>query len=183
MGTYIVVLDVCPGCRTDVSRRFGLITTPTIDCPRCGRTMNVTRSAIQNNWQFNFGWVAGLGTWIGLGAMLVLDPAPDLRVVTEEQFGPVLPILPFSDLEPLIDQVNEEASGLCSSVWTANMARAQALAARLRTGTTWINDANAVAQDDRAPFGGFRQSGMGRQLGVEGLLDFTEHHTVTYPAE
>lgn len=115
--------------------------------------------------------------------MLVLDPAPDLRIVTEEQFGPVLPILPFSDVEPLLDQVNEEWSGLCSSVWTSNLARAQALAARLRTGTTWINDANAVAQDDRAPFGGFRQSGIGRELGLEGLLEFTEYHTVTYPAE
>ena len=68
-------------------------------------------------------------------------------------------------------------------MWTSNLARAQALAARLRTGTTWINDANAVAQDDRAPFGGFRQSGIGRELGLEGLLGFTEYHTVTYPAE
>jgi acyl-CoA reductase-like NAD-dependent aldehyde dehydrogenase len=62
------------------------------------------------------------------------------------------------------------------------MDRARLLAERLRTGTTWINDANAVAQDDRAPFGGFRQSGLGRELGVEGLLEFTEAHTVTYPA-
>jgi acyl-CoA reductase-like NAD-dependent aldehyde dehydrogenase len=113
---------------------------------------------------------------------LVLDPAPSLRIVTDEQFGPALPILPFDDVEPLIEQVNEEWSGLCSSVWTSDMDRAAALAARLRTGTTWINDANAVAQDDRAPFGGFRQSGLGRELGVEGLLDFTEPHTVTYPA-
>jgi acyl-CoA reductase-like NAD-dependent aldehyde dehydrogenase len=113
---------------------------------------------------------------------LVLDPEPRLRIVTDEQFGPALPILPFDDIDPIIDQVNEEWSGLCSSVWTSDLERASALAARLRTGTTWINDANAVAQDDRAPFGGFRQSGLGRELGVEGLLEFTEPHTVTYPA-
>jgi acyl-CoA reductase-like NAD-dependent aldehyde dehydrogenase len=113
---------------------------------------------------------------------LVLDPAPNLRIVTDEQFGPALPILPFDDVDPIIDQVNEEWSGLCSSVWTSDLERAARLAARLHTGTTWVNDANAVAQDDRAPFGGFRQSGLGRELGIEGLLEFTEAHTVTYPA-
>jgi acyl-CoA reductase-like NAD-dependent aldehyde dehydrogenase len=58
-------------------------------------------------------------------------------------------------------------------------ARAAALAQRLRTGTTWINHANAVACDDRAPFGGFRQSGIGREMGPDGLLSFTEAHTIT----
>jgi acyl-CoA reductase-like NAD-dependent aldehyde dehydrogenase len=112
---------------------------------------------------------------------LVLDPAPDLRIVTEEQFGPALPILRYDDLDSVIEQVNGGWSGLCSSVWTADPERAASVAARLRTGTTWINNANAMALDDRAPFGGFRQSGIGRELGVDGLLEFTEAHTITYP--
>jgi acyl-CoA reductase-like NAD-dependent aldehyde dehydrogenase len=120
------------------------------------------------------------GGWF-LRPTLVLDPAPDRRVVTEEQFGPLLPILPFDDVDPLIEQINEEWSGLCSSVWTADDDRASRLAHRLRTGTTWVNNHNAVAMDDRAPFGGFRQSGMGREMGIEGLLAFVEPHTVTYP--
>ncbi|WP_330285488.1 aldehyde dehydrogenase family protein [Streptomyces sp. NBC_00576] len=110
---------------------------------------------------------------------LVLDPDPGLRIVTEEQFGPALPILPFDDVDSVLDQVNNDWSGLCSSVWSADPARAAALAQRLRTGTTWINHANAVACDDRAPFGGFRQSGIGREMGPEGLLSFTEPHTIT----
>jgi acyl-CoA reductase-like NAD-dependent aldehyde dehydrogenase len=111
---------------------------------------------------------------------LVLDPRPDLRVVTEEQFGPVLPIMPFDDLEDAVAAVNDDWSGLCSSVWSADEDRALAVARRLRTGTTWINNHNAVAEDDRVPFGGFRLSGVGRELGVEGLLEFVEPHSITY---
>jgi acyl-CoA reductase-like NAD-dependent aldehyde dehydrogenase len=112
---------------------------------------------------------------------LVLDPDPNERIVTEEQFGPLLPILRYTDEEQVVDLVNTDWSGLCSSVWTSDPTRATTLARRLRTGTTWVNNHNAVAQDDRAPFGGFRQSGMGRELGAEGLLEFTEAHTITYP--
>ena len=115
-----------------------------------------------------------------LPAMLVLDPHADSGIVTTEQFGPALPVIPFDDEDALIDRLNDEWAGLCSSVWTADPDRAATAAHRLRTGTVWVNNHNAVAQDDRAPFGGFRHSGTGRELGVEGLLDFTEPHTVTY---
>lgn len=113
---------------------------------------------------------------------LVLDPSPELRIVDQEQFGPAQPILRYDDLDAVIEHTNNGWAGLCSSVWSADLDRAASVAARLRTGTTWINNANAVAEDDRAPFGGFRQSGLGRELGVEGLLEFVEHHTITYPA-
>jgi acyl-CoA reductase-like NAD-dependent aldehyde dehydrogenase len=113
---------------------------------------------------------------------LVLDPADDLRVVAEEQFGPALPILPYDDLDGLVERLNTEWSGLCSSVWSPDVDRATAVAERLRTGTTWINQANAAACDDRAPFGGFRQSGVGREMVPDGLLAFTESHVVTAPA-
>ena len=113
---------------------------------------------------------------------LVLNPAPGLRIVTDEQFGPAVPILPFTDLDAVLAQLNSEWSGLGSSVWSADLERAAAVAARLRAGTTWINNASAMAMDERAPFGGFRQSGIGRELGLEGLREFTEPHTVTFPA-
>jgi acyl-CoA reductase-like NAD-dependent aldehyde dehydrogenase len=110
---------------------------------------------------------------------LVLDPRPDSRIVTEEQFGPALPIIPFEDEQDAIRQANDTWSGLCSSVWSSDPEHADAVAARLRTGTTFINAHNAPWLDDRAPFGGFNQSGMGREMGVEGVLGFTDTHSTS----
>ncbi len=112
---------------------------------------------------------------------LVLDPSPKLRIVSEEQFGPAVPILPYTNEDAVINQLNGEWAGLGSSVWATDLERAGKVAAKLRAGSTWINNASAMAIDDRAPFGGFRQSGMGREMGSEGLREFTEPHTVTFP--
>ena len=105
---------------------------------------------------------------------LVLDPREDTRVVVEEQFGPTVPILPFDDEDDAVRRANDTWSGLCSSVWTADPERAAAVAARLRTGYTFVNAHGAAFLDERAPFGGFNQSGMGRELGYHGLNDYIE---------
>lgn len=112
---------------------------------------------------------------------LVLDPAHDLRIVTEEQFGPALPVVAYDGEEDAIAQANDTWSGLCSSVWSGDDDHGAAVAARLRTGVTFYNSHNAPAVDERAPFGGFNQSGIGRELGHEGLLEFTETHVVSMP--
>ncbi|MFF4778001.1 aldehyde dehydrogenase family protein [Microtetraspora fusca] len=113
---------------------------------------------------------------------LVLDPADDARVVVEEQFGPTLPILPFDDEDDAVARANDTWSGLCSSVWTADPERAAAIAARLRTGYTFVNAHGAAHLDERAPFGGFDHSGMGREMGVEGIREFMDTHSVGFPA-
>ena len=113
---------------------------------------------------------------------LVLDPRPDARVVTEEQFGPTLPIIPFDDEEAAIAAANDTWSGLCSSVWSGDIEHAGRVGARLRTGFTFVNAHNAPFLDERAPFGGFNQSGMGREMGEEGILGFTDTHSVGFPA-
>jgi acyl-CoA reductase-like NAD-dependent aldehyde dehydrogenase len=113
---------------------------------------------------------------------LVLDPGRDQRIVTEEQFGPALPVLPYDGEEDAIAAANDTWSGLCSSVWSADDDHASSVARRLRTGVTFFNNHNAGAVDERAPFGGFDQSGVGREMGREGLLAFTETHVMSIPS-
>ncbi|MDR7303788.1 acyl-CoA reductase-like NAD-dependent aldehyde dehydrogenase [Haloactinomyces albus] len=113
---------------------------------------------------------------------LVLDPADDARVVVEEQFGPSLPILPFEDEDDAVARANDTWSGLCSSVWTPDLDRAALLGARLRTGYTFVNAHGAAHLDERAPFGGFDHSGMGREMGIEGVREFMDTQAVGFPA-
>jgi len=114
---------------------------------------------------------------------LVLDPAPELKIVTEEQFGPALPVIPYDDEAQAVALANNTWSGLCSSVWSADTEHAMRVARQLRTGVTFFNNHNATAVDERAPFGGFNQSGIGRELGREGLLEFTQTHVMAVPVE
>jgi acyl-CoA reductase-like NAD-dependent aldehyde dehydrogenase len=112
---------------------------------------------------------------------LVLDPDPTLRVVTEEQFGPTVPILPFDDVEDAIAAANDTWAGLCSSVWTEDPKRAAEVGARLSSGYTWVNNHGAAFLDERAPFGGLRSSGIGREMGLLGLHEFMDTHSVSFP--
>jgi acyl-CoA reductase-like NAD-dependent aldehyde dehydrogenase len=111
---------------------------------------------------------------------LVLAPPEDTGVVTEEQFGPTLPILPFDTEDEAITRANDTWSGLTSSVWTTDLDRAAAVAARLRTGYTFVNVHGAAHLDERVPFGGRQHSGIGREMGIEGLREFMEPHAVSF---
>ena len=103
--------------------------------------------------------------------------------MTEEQFGPALPVIPYDDEAQAVALANNTWSGLCSSVWSADNEHAMKIARQLRTGVTFFNNHNATAVDERAPFGGFNQSGVGRELGREGLLEFTQTHVMAVPSE
>lgn len=113
---------------------------------------------------------------------LVFDPDPSLDIVRREQFGPVLPILPFDTEDEAVAWANDDDLGLCSSVWTTDKDRAVAIARRLEAGYTYINAHGPAAQDSRGPFGGFKQSGIGRNLGYEGIVQFQGYHSISGPA-
>ena len=112
---------------------------------------------------------------------LVLDPAADERIVTEEQFGPALPIIPYDSEDEALRLANDTWSGLCASVWSSDAEHAMRIGRQLRAGHIFFNNHNATAVDERAMFGGFNQSGIGRELGREGVLGFTETQVLAVP--
>jgi acyl-CoA reductase-like NAD-dependent aldehyde dehydrogenase len=112
---------------------------------------------------------------------LVLDPADDARIVTEEQFGPSLPVVPYDSEDEAIAKANDTWAGLCASVWSGDDEHAFRLGRQLRAGHVFFNNHSATAVDERARFGGFNQSGVGRELGREGVSGFTETHVLAVP--
>ncbi|WP_211196000.1 aldehyde dehydrogenase family protein [Agromyces sp. H66] len=109
---------------------------------------------------------------------IVVDPDPSLRVVTQEQFGPVIPIIPFDTEEEAVAAANDTWAGLCGSVWTADPAAAQRVGSQLVCGYVWVNDHGATRLDLRAPFGGMKQSGFGREQGIEGIRAFQDTRSI-----
>ncbi len=107
---------------------------------------------------------------------VIADATDAMRVVAEEQFGPLVPVLRYRDVDDAIARANMSDSGLGGSVWSADAARATALAQRLECGTAWVNAHGAVQPD--APFGGVKQSGIGVEFGRHGLAEYTALQTV-----
>jgi len=108
---------------------------------------------------------------------VVTDLAPDSRLATEEQFGPVLPIFCYDNIDDAVTAANATEFGLTASVWTGDDALADRIAGQLVAGTVSVNCHGLAAQDPRLPFGGCGQSGLGRELGVEGIRAFTQPRT------
>jgi NAD-dependent aldehyde dehydrogenases len=109
---------------------------------------------------------------------IVVNPKPTLRIVTEEQFGPVIPIIPFETEEEAVRMANDTWAGLAGSVWSADLETAKRVANQLVCGYVWINDHGATRLDLRAPFGGMKASGIGREQGIEGIRAFQDTRSV-----
>jgi aldehyde dehydrogenase (NAD+) len=105
------------------------------------------------------------------------DVQEDMKIAQEEIFGPVLSIIKFKDLDDVIERANKTMYGLAAAVWTRDIGKAHAIANNVRAGTVWVNCYDVF--DAAAPFGGFKQSGIGRELGEYGLQQYTEVKTVT----
>ena len=101
----------------------------------------------------------------------------DMDIATDEIFGPVMSVLPFKDIDEVVERANKTLYGLAAAVWTRDVAKAHRIAKSVRAGTVWINCYDVF--DAGAPFGGFKMSGMGRELGEYALANYTEVKTVT----
>jgi len=107
---------------------------------------------------------------------VLVNTTDTMKVVREEIFGPVVTAIPFSDINEIAAKANNTEYGLASGIWTRDIKKAQALASKLRAGTVWINCYNVF--DAALPFGGYKQSGWGREMGHEVLKNYTEVKSV-----
>jgi acyl-CoA reductase-like NAD-dependent aldehyde dehydrogenase len=104
---------------------------------------------------------------------LVVAPDPNADLVRQEQFAPALPLLPYKEVDEAIAAANDTGFGLCASVWSSDAVLADAVATRLAAGTVWTNAHGMSAMDHLAPMGGWGESGLGTELGLEGMAAFT----------
>jgi acyl-CoA reductase-like NAD-dependent aldehyde dehydrogenase len=112
----------------------------------------------------------------------ILDnPPEDARIVAEEQFGPVMPLMKFATVEEAIERANASDYGLAGAVWTSNPDEGVRVAEQLETGTVWVNE--FLHLSPFAPFAGHKQSGFGAEYGKEGLLEFTYPQVITVKRE
>jgi phenylacetaldehyde dehydrogenase len=108
---------------------------------------------------------------------VLIDTTADMKVVKEEIFGPVVTALPFESPDEIVPAANDSIYGLAAAVWTKDISKGHRLAAQLRAGSVWVNCYNVF--DAALPFGGYKQSGWGREMGHEALNLYTEVKAVT----
>ncbi len=117
------------------------------------------------------------GGWT-VSPALVVSPDPAATLVVDEQFAPALPLLPYADFDQAIDAANATNFGLCASVWSADDQLTESAARRLDAGTVWTNAHGMGAMDHLAPMGGWGDSGLGTELGLEGMTAFTRPRVI-----
>ena len=142
------------------------------------RVCELIEDAKSNGYKFLVGGdvdPSGSGYYVPI---TILDnPPEDARIVAEEQFGPVMPLMKFSTEEEVISRANASDYGLAGAVWTGNPDKGVEIAEQLETGTVWVNE--YLHLSPFAPFGGHKQSGFGAEYGIEGLKEFTYAQVIT----
>ncbi|POX87921.1 aldehyde dehydrogenase, partial [Mycobacterium kansasii] len=160
------------GDTTDFNTDVG----PVISARQRDRVLAFLDSARQSGAKVVLGGGAPLGERVTKGywiePTIVAEVSNDMEVAREEIFGPVLCVLRYTDDADAIRQANDSQYGLSAGVWSTDYERALEVASQLRAGTVWINNWHQI--DPALPFGGYKQSGLGRELGPHALDDYTE---------
>ena len=142
------------------------------------RVLELIQDAKDNGYKFLTGGdkdPSGTGYYVPI---TILDnPPEDARIVAEEQFGPVMPLLKFDSVDEVIERANNSEYGLAGAVWTKDTDKGVEIAEQLETGTVWINEFMHLSPF--SPFGGHKQSGFGAEYGLDGLKEFTYPQVIT----
>lgn len=142
------------------------------------RVLDLIQDAKHNGYKFLTGGdkdPSGTGYYVPI---TILDnPPEDARIVAEEQFGPVMPLMKFASVDEVIERANNSEYGLAGAVWTKDTDKGVEIAEQLETGTVWINEFMQLSPF--APFGGHKQSGFGAEYGIDGLKEFTYPQVIT----
>jgi acyl-CoA reductase-like NAD-dependent aldehyde dehydrogenase len=140
------------------------------------KVIELTDDAIANGAKLLIGGKQRNGAGYFFPPTIFADITDGFRLVDEEQFGPVLPIIKYSSVDDVIKTANDNENGLGGSIWSSDLVLATSLAARLETGSSWVNEHGALQPD--APFGGVKQSGIGVEFGELGLEEYTSVQTI-----
>ena len=141
------------------------------------RVLSLIQDAKDNGYKFLLGGLPESQKGFFVPITIIDNPPENSRIVQEEQFGPVLPLIEFDDVEDAIARANSSEYGLAASVWSGDVDRALAIGERLSAGTVWINEAQHLSPF--SSFGGHKQSGVGVENGLDGLLEYTAVQTIT----
>lgn len=165
------VADVKVGLPTDPATGYG----PVINQKQFDRIMNYVETTKKEGGKLLFGGERVTGEEFDKGYYIkptLFEVTPDNTIFNEEIFGPVLAITPFKTDEEAIKLANKSIYGLAGAVWSKNAERAKNVAKQLETGTVWINEYHLL--NPGMPFGGHKQSGIGREMGEEGIKSYLE---------
>lgn len=170
------IVEYAKGVKVGDGSEQGTGIGPINNKPQYDRVIALIEDAKANGYDFLMGGDTARAEGYFIPITILDNPPETSRIVREEQFGPVLPLLRFDDIDEAVARANDSEYGLAGSVWSGSEAAAVAVANRLGTGTVWINDLQALSP--RAAFGGHRQSGLGIEGSVHGLLEYTLPRTV-----
>jgi acyl-CoA reductase-like NAD-dependent aldehyde dehydrogenase len=164
------------GDPTDEHTQYG----PVSNAPQYHRVLGLLDDALHHGATPAAGGAALDGPGYFVAPTVLRDVGDGVAIVDEEQFGPVLPVISYDDLDDAVGRANATMYGLCGSVWSPDGDRAASVAARLEAGTVWVNHHLGLAPN--LPFGGLKWSGLGVENGHWGLESFTDIQVLVRPA-